>query len=331
MRLSISLPFPRAPLAALVLALAAVAPAASAQNRDRNRDRDRDRDRGDRATYRIDTTVTVGRDATVDLGLISGDVIVTASNRDEVRVRASSEEIPLRFEHIGNSVRVSTVSGQYRRSGDQRMEVVVPIGSRVRASSVSGDVDVRGVRGELEATAVSGDVTVEDVTRRATLRTVSGDLTARRIDGDVRARSVSGDIHIERADGELDAESTSGEVELVDARSSNVHAESISGRLTYDGTITRDGRYDFSSHSGTVRLVVPTDAALSLSVSSFSGTVNSELPATLAPTSRDGSGRGPSRRRMDLTINGGGARVTAQTFSGNIVIERAGSSRKNRE
>lgn len=315
---------PHLSAAALTLVVA-IAPA-GAQNRDRDRDRERD------ATYRVDTTVTVGRDATVDLSLITGDVIVTASSRDEVRIRAYSEVIPLRFEHVGNSVRLSTVSGQYRRSGDQRMEVVVPIGARVRASSVSGDVDVRGVKGELEATAVSGDVTVADVTRRAVLRTVSGELRAQRIDGDVRARSVSGDLRLEHVDGEVDAETTSGEIDLIDVRSSNVHTESISGELTYEGTIARDGRYDFSSHSGTVRLVVPSDAAVTLSVSSFSGTVNSEIPATLSPSSRDGrDSRGPSRRRMELTLNGGGARVTAQTFSGNIVIERAGSSRRNRE
>lgn len=313
---------PHALVAWVALATASTAPAAAAAQQSRY-----DRD----ATYRIDTTVSVGRDASVDLSLINGDVTVTASSRDEVRIHAYSEVIPLRFEHVGNSVRVSTVSGQYRRSGDQRLEVVVPIGARVRASSVSGDVEVRGVRGELEATAVSGDVTVADVVRRAVLRTVSGDLRAQRVDGDVRARTVSGDLRVERVDGEIDVETTSGGIDLIDARSSNVHTESISGEVTYEGTIARDGRYDFSSHSGTVRLVVPSDAAVSLSVSSFSGTVNSQIPATLSPSTRSGDSRGPSRRRMDLTLNGGGARVTAQTFSGNIVIERADGSRRNRE
>ena len=97
--------------------------------------------------------------------------------------------------------------------------------------------------------------------------------------------------------------------------------QSLSGEVTYDGTIARDGRYDFTSHSGTVRLLVPADAGISLTASTFSGSVNSRLPATLGPT-RDGGGvrRGG---RMELTINGGGARVNATSFSGDIVIERS--------
>jgi hypothetical protein len=310
-----------AALVAVAAALAAgAAPNAGAQSRS---------SRDDRAQFRVDTTVSVGRDASIDLGLISGDIIVTASSRDEVRIHAYSEYIPLRFEHVGNSVRLGIVSGQYRRSGDQRIEISVPMGARVTAASVSGNVEIRGVRGEVEASAVSGDVSVEGVTRRANLHTVSGSLRGRDINGDVRARTVSGDLRVEGVVGEIDAESTSGEIEILDARSSHVHAESISGEITYDGTIARDGRYDFSAHSGDVRLTIPKDAGISLNVSSFSGSVSSSLVATLTPDRNDDGRRGPRRHRMELSINGGGARVTAETFSGDIVINGAGTSRRD--
>ena len=239
----------------------------------------------DRGAYRIDTTVAVGRDASVDLGLINGDVVVTASSRGDVRVHAFSDVIPLRLEVIGNTVRVVTENGRYRRGGDQRIEVVVPTGTRVSASSISGNVSVRGAHAEVEASSTSGDVTVD------------------------------------RVNGLVDAETVSGEVEVRSARSDRVRAQSLSGEVTYDGTITRDGRYDFTSHSGTVRLFVPADAAISLTASTFSGSVNSRLPATLGPTTRSGGVRRGGR--MELAINGGGARVNATSFSGDIVIERA--------
>jgi len=301
--------------ASLLAAAALIAPAAAgAQSRD---------------AYRIDTTVTVGRDAAVDLSLISGDVTVTAASRDEVRVRAHSDVIPLRFEQVGNTVRVTTEPGNYRRSGSQRMEVVVPFGTRVRAGSVSGSVSVRGVRGEVEASSVSGDASVEDVTRRASVSSVSGDVRIRGVDGDVRARGVSGDITIDRVAGEVDAETVSGEVDVRGARSDRLHAQSVSGDITYDGTISRSGSYDLQSHSGTVRLYVPSDAGISLTASSFSGSVNSRMPMTMGPTSRD---RGVRRgQRMELSINGGGARVTAQTFSGDIlIVDRAAARPDNR-
>jgi len=302
-------------IAASLLAAAALSPAvAGGQSRD---------------AHRIDTTVTVGRDASVDLSLISGDVTVTAASRSEVRIQAHSDVIPLRFEHVGNTVRVTTESGNYRRSGSQRMEVVVPFGTRVRASSVSGNVSVRGVRGEVEASSVSGDATVEEATRRASVSSVSSDARIRGVDGDVRIRSVSGDISVDRVSGEVDAETVSGEVDVRGARSDRVHAQSVSGDITYDGTISRDGRYDFQSHSGTVRLYVPSDAGISLTASSFSGSVNSRMPMTMGPTT---GSRGVRRgQRMELSINGGGARVSAQTFSGDIdIIDRAASRPDNR-
>jgi len=275
----------------------------------------------DRGAYRIDTTVTVGRDASVDLGLINGDVVVTATSRGEVRVHAFSDVIPLRLEVIGNTVRVVTENGRYRRGGDQRIEVVVPTGTRVSASSISGSVSVKGAHAEVEASSTSGDVTVEDAVRRASLTSVSGSVRARDVDGDLRARTTSGDVTIDRVNGLVDAETVSGEVEVRSARSDRVRAQSLSGEVTYDGTIARDGRYDFTSHSGTVRLFVPADAGISLTASTFSGSVNSRLPATLGPTTSAGGVRRGGR--MELAINGGGARVNATSFSGDIVIERS--------
>jgi DUF4097 and DUF4098 domain-containing protein YvlB len=155
---------------------------------------------------------------------------------------------------------------------------------------------------------------------------VSGDASVRGVDGDVRARSVSGDVTIDRVSGEVDAETVSGEVDMRNARSERVHAQSVSGDITYDGTIARDGRYDLQSHSGTVRLYVPGDAPISLTASTFSGSINSRRKMTRQPTA-GGSRRG---QRMELSINGGGARVAAQTFSGDIVIiDRAASGARN--
>ena len=83
----------------------------------------------------------------------------------------------------------------------------------------------------------------------------------------------------------------------------------------------RGGHCDVRSHCSTVRLVGPGDAGISLVAATYSGSVNSRLPALLGPTRTSGGTR--RGQRTDLTINGGGAPVTAQTFSRNIVIDRA--------
>ena len=50
--------------------------------------------------------------------------------------------------------------------GDSRFEVSVPVGVRVIARSTSGDVSVRGTRGQVEARSTSGDVEVTEAIDR---------------------------------------------------------------------------------------------------------------------------------------------------------------------
>ncbi|MDF1505002.1 DUF4097 family beta strand repeat-containing protein [Roseisolibacter sp. H3M3-2] len=305
--------------------------------RDRERARERmDRDRGDaqEATQeptRLDTTVSVGRDGSVDLSLVSGNITVTAWGRGDVQVRGYSERLPLRFEHVGGRVRVwvPNTNLRNRRSGDQRLEVVVPVGTRVAAQSVSGNVRVSGVRGELEAGTVSGDVDASDGVRRVALNSVSGSVRGTNVQGEVRAHSVSGEVTLDQVEGEIDAQSVSGEVEIRRARSSRLRMESVSGELTYDGSIARDGRYELNTHSGEIHLLLPSDVGAELSLRTFSGSIDSEFPLTMRGDARDDSrrGYGPRERRMDFTLGDGGARIVAETFSGTINIGRAGSRR----
>lgn len=309
----------------------------AAERVDRERERERERDRhdddaagGTQPPTRIDTVVSVGRDAHVDLSLVSGNVTVTSWDRGDVQVRGYSERLPLRFSHQDGRVRVWVPNSQPRgRSGAQRLEVVVPVGSRVAAQTVSGNVSVRGVRGELEAGAVSGDVDAHDAVRRVSLNSVSGSVRGTNVEGDVRANSVSGEVVLDDVRGDIDAETVSGEVAVRRATTSRLRMQSVSGELTYDGTIARDGRYEFNSHSGEIRLAIPRDAGASLSLRTFSGSIDTDFPLTLQPDGRDAEGRTVRRgdRRMDFTLGGGGARIVAETFSGTIHIGRRPSDR----
>jgi DUF4097 and DUF4098 domain-containing protein YvlB len=228
-----------------------------------------------------------------------------------------SERFPLRFESSGGVVRVYTPRTRARSAGEQRLEVEVPVGTRVIARSVSGDVRVRGVRGELEARTTSGNVDA-DGARNATLHTVSGDVRGTGLEGLVNVQSVSGDVDLTDISGELGAQTTSGDVRLRRARLTRLRAETVSGDVAYDGPIARGGRYDLTSHSGGIRLALPGDAAAALTVRTYSGTIDTSLPLVLRPTPRGQA----APRRMEFTLNGGGAQVTAESFSGTITIAR---------
>jgi hypothetical protein len=97
--------------------------------------------------------------------------------------------------------------------------------------------------------------------------------------------------------------------------------------------LTKNGRYDLSSHSGTVRLALDGATGFELIASSFSGSIHSELPLTTGGNRDSSQGddqRGPGRRRgrvlnnhsMRATFGDASATLTIRTFSGDLVIAK---------
>lgn len=302
-----------AALAALSVAL--LVPVTSSAQSDRKRERDRE-DFQD-AQSRVDTTFAFNKNGSVDLNEIAGDVVVNAWERNEARVRAYAERGRIRSSLSSSrlSVDVEPVSG---RTGDSKLEVWVPVGARVVARSTSGDVTVKGTKGEVDARSTSGDVVVSDATDHITIESVSGDVHGAQLKGDVRSESVSGTVEIRDASGPVRAETTSGDISLLGVTSANVFATTVSGEVEYDGTVEKDGRYEFHSHSGDIRLGIPESSSAQFSVETFSGALDSEFPITLEPGQRS-TGR---PRRFEFKLGSGSARITAESFSGDIALGR---------
>lgn len=300
-------------------------PSADAQ-RKRDKDRDRDRDRDDEEfVSRIDTTIAFDRDGTVALSAMSGEIIVNTWNRSEVKVKASSERGEIRFEASRSRLDMS-MRTRGSRSGDTRYELTVPENARVLSQSISGEISLRGIKGEATAHTVSGDIDVADMGSRLDVSTVSGSARIIGVAGRVEVNAVSGDLELARITGEIDASTVSGEISIEGARSSYMHAESHSGDISFAGTIDPAGRYELSAHSGNIMLTLPESASGVLDLETFSGEIESDFTMTLEP----GRQRGGRQRRMSFKIGKGGARISAQTHSGNITIGR-GTSRNKQE
>ncbi|HEY7877921.1 MAG TPA: DUF4097 family beta strand repeat-containing protein [Gemmatimonadaceae bacterium] len=295
--------------ALLLAALLAASPAfAAAQSH---------RDDDDDTQSRIDTTVALSPGGVVELSLVSGEIKVTSWSSDKVQIKASTEGGILRVDATPGRVSLSVRSDR-GDMGDTQYQVTIPAGARLIAHSVSGDVTTSG-GSEVEAHSTSGDVDVSTVTGRATVESVSGSVKATRIGAGLRVSSVSGDVTADNVTGDIDAQSVSGDIVLGGARSSFVRTQTVSGETRFGGTIDRNGRYEFHSHSGDVELAI-SPAGVTFSVQTFSGDLQSDFPMTLQPGAEMGS------KHMEFSINGGGARVAVETFSGDVTIERAGTS-----
>jgi DUF4097 and DUF4098 domain-containing protein YvlB len=281
--------------------------------------------RAQRELTRIDSTFSFNKGAWVDLSLISGEIIVTAWTRPEAKVYASIERGWIDASLSANRVTLETHSDRDRgRSGNARFEIMVPVGTRVQASTVSGGIRITGTDGEVEAGSVNGAIEVLGATDRISIQTVNGKLHAAKLRGRTRLASTSSSIEAEDIVGDVTAGTVSGRVSLTGVKSSRVSAETVSGNVTYAGSIDASGSYEFSTHSGTVRLEIPETSGADLELETFNGHITSAFPITLQPG--DVSSMARHGKRMEFTIGKGGAHVTASTFNGNIIIERAGHS-----
>jgi DUF4097 and DUF4098 domain-containing protein YvlB len=284
----------------------------------------------------IDTTVRLDRGGAVDLSLISGKIRVTGWDRSDVKISASIESGLLRFN--ANSSRVSLSvddsDDQGRRGrrhnnvGEARYEVSVPRGSRLILEAVSGDIISKGSQGEIESSSVSGDVDVTDGVRAVSAESVSGSVHVAQVNGNLRAEAVSGDLRAENVTGDVEASTVSGNIRLVGIQSRDVRTETVSGDIVYNGTIEAAGQYGFESHSGTLRLNIPRGAGARFSVETFSGDLSTDFPVTIPPSP---SGSRRREGRVEFTIGDGRAKVTAQTFSGSIIINSGSDSTTRRD
>jgi DUF4097 and DUF4098 domain-containing protein YvlB len=213
-----------------------------------------------------------------------------------------------------------------RRGGSAELDITVPIGTRVQIDGFSAPYTVKGVKGELKLETMSGTVEVSDAVGRTQIETVSGYIKADQIDGDLRAETVSGRLDISNVNGEIDAASVSGHAWINGAKSKAVRAETVSASVSYSGLIDPTGTYSFKSNSGRITLAVPADIGATVSLETFSGNVDSDFPVTMGA----GTNRLGHDSKFEFKIGNGRARITLESFSGNIRIQR-GLDRDNQE
>jgi hypothetical protein len=262
----------------------------------------------------VDTAVALTREGTLDVSLMGGRVNITGADGSQVRVKARALSGTLQFYATPSRVRLGVDTRRHGTGSDAVFEISVPRGTRVLVNSMSAPVSIQNVRGEVNVESMSGSVDVADAIRKVTAHTLSGRMLISSVDGDIEAGTVSGPIQLNEVAGDVAAESVSGRLMMIGVRSKLLRSGTVSGRIEYAGTLDPAGTYEFKSHSGSLRLLVPGNSGARFRIESFSGSVSSDFPVTLQPKGFE--------NKLEYTIGDGRARVVAETFSGSIRIER---------
>jgi DUF4097 and DUF4098 domain-containing protein YvlB len=125
-------------------------------------------------------------------------------------------------------------------------------------------MNLRGRLRALEAKTASGDLVLSgEVEEDATLKTVSGDVRIDRVGGDLKLTTVSGDANVRSIGGSVEAKTVSGDVRLDSVRAGHVTLQSVSGDIAVGVEAGTNLDVDAGSVSGDLSSEVPlgSDAA----------------------------------------------------------------------
>ena len=284
---------------------------------------------------KFEKTEALAKDGKVYVINISGNILVQTSKEDQVRIEALKTSEASSLEKAKENAAAVTIEVT-REAGALRVEakypqrrsfwgsdsvnvsvdfkIWIPAKASIEVKSVSGDVTLDPIGGTVKVNSVSGEVEVHGAAG-ADVTVVSGDLTLENIQGDAYLKTVSGNLQATKVRGSLELESVSGDIDLKDvAEARNVTGKTVSGNITYVGTVVPGGNYELKSHSGNVELRIPAASAFDFEASTFSGVIDSDFEIEV-------SGK-ISPREIRGTVNKGGARVRLKSFSGNIDLKK---------
>lgn len=262
-----------------------------------------------------DTTIAVSPDARLDLTNHAGLIVVSAWDRDAIRVRAEHGSRDRIVIETRGSVVTIRARRRYGRSLAVDYELTVPATMSLSLDGIEAEIEVTGVHGDISAETIEGDIVV----RRGgsmNLSTIEGDIHVEGATGRVRAHGVDGDIDIRDVTGDVTAETIDGDVTLDGIDASDVDVSTVDGDLFYRGSIRDGGRYRFTSHDGDVTLAVPITINATVSVATFDGAFEAG-PAFRVQISAARPGR-----RFSFVLGTGSARVELESFDGLIQLRR---------
>lgn len=249
------------------------------------------------AQQMVDESRPVAADAIVTFESISGSVMVSGWDRNEVHVTGTLGRGIERLDVTGGGSRLDirvVYPHDCEHCGGADLEIRLPAGSRPEIETVSANIEMGSLRGDVRAASVSGDVTIATT-------------------GSVRAKSVSGEVSIRGAGDRLQATSVSGDVEAVMGAIADGELETVSGDIRVEADIAPRGRLEAHSVSGSVELLLPAGVGASFEAESFSGSIRNDL----GPEARRKSEHGPGRE-LSFQSGDGSARVYVKSFSGEV-------------
>lgn len=322
------------------------------QERERERARERaEQTRRDNRAQQSETivrTVKIGREGRVEISNLAGDILITRGSGDTAKIEAvktargrTEQEAKDALASVNVDIlerdarlQIKTLYPRHEgrgREGQRQVHVSVeftisaPEGTRISAHSLSGDVKVSDIKGDLSVMSLSGDVAITNAARVIAAKSTSGnvDIVNLRSEIGLEAQTLSGDLILRDCRApRLQLNTVSGDMRLHGVDAGRMEAQTLNGDIEFLSPLQKSGRYDLNSHAGDIRIVPSGSVGFELDANSFSGSIKSLLPLKDQREEAGYGRRGPGGHIRSLRgVHGdGAAMLDITTFSGSVVI-----------
>jgi hypothetical protein len=272
----------------------------------------------DSAVPQPDTTIVVRPGVSLEIENFGGAIAIKTWDRDAIKIAADhSLRDKIVIVRTGSAIRLKVKSRRWVPAS-VRYRIVAPRWMKLELSGVNTDISIEDSRGEVRAETVQGDITLKDTQGFASLSSVQGAVVAQGVRGRVEASSVNQAIHLTNVVGTIFAESVNGGIMIDNVQSDSVEASTVNGPVTFEGKVADTGYYRFATHNGCIDVAMPEHSNATLSLSTFSGGIDSSFPVSLKKI---------QSKRFQTTIGKGSARIELESFQGTIYLRRPGEAR----
>ncbi|MEP6764861.1 MAG: hypothetical protein ABJB66_11145 [Gemmatimonadaceae bacterium] len=204
---------------------------------------------------------------------------------------------------------------RYEITIPHRLDVTVSgLHTTISVDSADGNIELSNSAGRIEVTGGSGSL-------RATSLVGSIAVTAFR--GGILARTMHGGVSALNTIGNLQASTVLGPLTLNGVEASEVTASTYSGDLTFTGTVPSRARFELSTHTGALKLTLPTLVNTTLDISQSRGQL--EMCQVLNES------KGPDGSTRRFMLGTGESSIRLDTFSGTIGVCTSRATNRSNE
>jgi hypothetical protein len=240
----------------------------------------------------------------------TGSIRFVAWDKDSVVVRGTVGR-NVKFQLTGQDDGIKLgVEGHWTdgNAAPSAFVVYLPRKGGVSIKTVTADITGDGVSGWFYT--VSGNIRLSGQASSVDAETMNGSLDMNVSTPWIKARAGNGSLLLRGQPEDVDASTVGGTLSIATSTVLRGQFSSVTGDVRFVGNPPANAILEFSSHSGTVDLLLPQSASALLALSSVAGPIENGF-TRVRPTAL-------TRQSMRLSLGHGDAQVTVRTFKGPI-------------